>query len=61
VAERVGFFDRDSAILNIYSGFQLISRNRNDLAFSNLRRVFVRSLAFTDFSSSMALEMTHSV
>ena len=40
LAERVGFFDRDFANPNVYSGFRLISRNRSDLASSNLRRRF---------------------
>jgi hypothetical protein len=38
LAERVGVFDRDFAIPNVYSGFRLISRNRSNLASSNLRR-----------------------
>jgi hypothetical protein len=40
LAERVGVFDRDFAIPNVYSGFRLISRDRNDLASSNLRLRF---------------------
>jgi hypothetical protein len=40
LAERVGFFDRDFAKANECSGFALISRNRNDLASSKLRRRF---------------------
>ena len=38
MAERVGVLNREFAIPNVYSGFQLISRAGNDLASSNLRR-----------------------
>ena len=40
LAERVGVFERVFEILNVYSNFQLISRNRSDLASSNFRRRF---------------------
>ena len=53
----MGFFDRDFAISNVYSGFRLISRNRSDLASSNLRRRFRPFAAFADCSISMALDM----
>jgi hypothetical protein len=36
----VGFLERDFAKANEISGFAIISRNRNDLASSNLRRRF---------------------
>jgi hypothetical protein len=42
----VGVFDRDFAKPNVYNGFAIISRNRNDLESSNLRR---RVLPFAGF------------
>ena len=38
LAESVGVFDRDFVKPNEINGFALISRNRSNLAFSNLRR-----------------------
>ena len=58
MAERVVVFDRDFAKPNEINGFAIISRNRNNLASSILRRRCVRLPAFADFSISMALEMT---
>ena len=49
LAERVGVLDRDFAKPNDYSGFRLISRNRNDLASSNLRRRFRPFAGFCRF------------
>ncbi|HYN09592.1 MAG TPA: hypothetical protein VES67_19580 [Vicinamibacterales bacterium] len=57
LAERVGVPDCGFAKANGINGFAIISRNRNDLATSNLRSVFVRSPTFVDFSISMALDM----
>jgi hypothetical protein len=44
LAERVEVLDREFAIPNRFNRFAIISRNRNDLASSNLRRRF-RSFA----------------
>jgi hypothetical protein len=40
LAERVGFRERQFAKANGINGFAIISRNRNDLASSNLRQRF---------------------
>jgi hypothetical protein len=49
LAERVGVFDRDLAKANEINGFAIISRNRNDLASSNLRRRFRPFAGFCRF------------
>ena len=46
----MGVLDRDSAIPNVYSRLALISRDRNDLASSNLRRRFRPFAGFCRFS-----------
>ncbi|HYN09590.1 MAG TPA: hypothetical protein VES67_19570 [Vicinamibacterales bacterium] len=50
LAERVGLFDRDLAKANEINGFAIISCNRNDLASSNLRRLFRPFAGFPRFS-----------
>jgi hypothetical protein len=57
LAERVGVIERVFAKPNVFSDFQFISRNRIDLAPSDVGGVFVRLPAFADFSISMALDM----
>ena len=49
LAERVGFLERDFAKPNEINGFAIISRNRNDLASSNLRRRFRPFAGFCRF------------
>ena len=50
LAERVGVFDRDFRKPNDYNGCGLISRNRSNLASSNLRRRFRPFAGFCRFS-----------
>ena len=49
LAERMGVLARDFANRNEINGFAIISRNRNDLASSNLRQRFVRLPALPVF------------
>ena len=49
MAERVGVRERDFAKANGINGFAINSRNRNDLASSNLRRRFRPFAGFFGF------------
>jgi hypothetical protein len=52
MAERVGVFDRDFAKPNEINGSAIISRNRNDLAFSNCCQRFRLFASVCGFSES---------